>query len=208
MKGYMDLVNVNKTFAADYQKLIKKRLKEIKRGTLSGDLVEKYKNIVAPKFERMIHKKGFEVLNWINAEIRGNMTLDMLGDEEQKNFEKDDMDRYSLNPMFSSSLFTWLQIFRVDLEQLWDHFKDSGDREKAEKLIRNLSLCYEECSSFVANNQGRIKKEDLQKIDVINMPKAYEKDYGEIDLLNDPSFLFFDCCKPHDFFGKHKELGS
>ena len=205
MKGYMDLVNVNKTFAADYQKLIKKRLKEIKRGTLSGDLVEKYKNIVSPKFERMIHKKGFEVLNWINAEIRGNMTLDMLGDEEQKNFEKDDMDRYSLNPMFSSSLFTWLQIFRVDLEQLWDHFKDSEDQEKAQRLIRNLSLCYEECSSFVANNQGRIKREDLQKIDVINMPKAYEKDYGEIDPLSDPSFLFFDCCKPHDFFGKHKE---
>ena len=205
MKGYMDLVNVNKTFAADYQKLIKKRLKEVKRGTLSGDLVEKYKNIVSPKFERMINKKGFEVLNWINAEIRGTMTLDMLGDEEQKNFEKDDMDRYSLNPMFSSSLFTWLQIFRVDLEQLWDHFKDSEDQEKAQKLIQNLSLCYEECSPFVANNQGRIKREDLQKIDVINMPDAYERDHGEFNLLDDPSWLFFDCCKPHDFFGKHKE---
>ena len=74
--------------------------------------------------------------------------------------------------MFSSSLFTWLKIFRVDLEQLWNHFKDSEDQEKAQKLIQNLSLCYEECSSFVANNQGRIKREDFKKIDVINMPLA------------------------------------
>jgi hypothetical protein len=205
MKGYHDLVNVNKSVAAHYQKRLQKRLKEVRRGVVSGDFPQNWKNIISPKYERMIHKKGFEVLNWINAEIRAPMSLDMRGDEKQEHFTKGVMDEYSLSPMFSSSLLSWLKIFRVDLEQLWDHFKDSGDREKATQLIRNISLCYEECSPFVADNQGRIKKEDLEDFDVIQVPEAYEKHYGKIDLLDDPSFLFFDFCNIRDFFGKQNE---
>jgi len=167
MKGYNDLVNVNNTVAAAYQKRLQKRLKTLKRGAVTGWFPENWKTVISPKFERMLHKKGFEVLNWINTEIRAPMILDMLGDEKQEKYTEGVMSEYSLNPMFSSSLFAWLQIFRVDLEQLWDHFKDSGDQEKAAKLIRNLSLCYEECAPLVANNQGRINKEDLKELDVI-----------------------------------------
>ena len=88
MKGYNDLVNVNKTVAANYQKRLQKRLKEVKRGIVSGDFPQNWKNIISPKYERMIHKKGFEVLNWINAEIRAPMTLDMLGDEKQEHLQR------------------------------------------------------------------------------------------------------------------------